>query len=69
MRTQTIALALTLIAGGAQAAGPLYTTDTNPPVPLKILLLLDRYLKLFQIKSQLQFKRCFETPLLKAFKS
>ena len=35
MRTQTIALTLALIAGGAQAAGPLYTTDTNPPVPLR----------------------------------
>ncbi len=30
-----IAFTLALVAGGAQAAGPLYTTDTNPPVPLK----------------------------------
>jgi hypothetical protein len=35
MKTRKIALTLALIAGGAQAAGPLYTTDTNPPVPLK----------------------------------
>jgi len=31
----SIFLALSLLAGAAQAAGPLYTTDTNPPVPLK----------------------------------
>ena len=28
-------LLLAMIAGSAHAAGPLYTTDTNPPVPLK----------------------------------
>ena len=28
-------LVLAMLAGSAQAAGPLYTTDTNPPVPLK----------------------------------
>ena len=30
-----IAVVLSLLAGMAHAAGPLYTTDTNPPVPLK----------------------------------
>ena len=37
MRTPTriIALTLTLLGGAAHAAGPLYTTDTNPPAPLK----------------------------------
>ena len=37
MKTSKVAaaIALTLIAGAAGAAGPLYTTDTNPPQPLR----------------------------------
>jgi hypothetical protein len=31
----TVAIALSLLAGAANAAGPLYTTDTNSPEPLR----------------------------------